>query len=271
MSVIVQNQSNPEEIFLFMKGADNIILNNLDNNNNINRLVIPNLKESLDKYAKEGLRILAVAYKKLTLEELIKYQKDFIKASKNTYKKKEKLNELAKIIEKNLIFLGVTAIEDELQDEVNETLKDFSEAGIKLWVLTGDKKDTAKSIAYSCGLFDDLNFNIFEINEGLNKIQLEKRLNELAELFNNIVDKMNKGNKRKDKQIKIIKKNNNQEIEVKENMNNAIINVNNEEQKKEENLIDKDNNNKIDNKNKIGDNKNKKNKKKEIDEIIIDE
>ena len=145
--------------------------------------------------------------------------------------------------------------EDELQDEVNETLKDFSEAGIKLWVLTGDKKDTAKSIAYSCGLFDDLNFNIFEINEGLNKIQLEKRLNELAELFNNIVDKMNKGNKRKDKQIKIIKKNNNQEIEVKENMNNAIINVNNEEQKKEENLIDKDNNNKIDNKNKIGDNK----------------
>ena len=271
MSVIVQNQSNPEEIFLFMKGADNIILNNLDNNNNINRLVIPNLKESLDKYAKEGLRILAVAYKKLTLEELIKYQKDFIKASKNTYKKKEKLNELAKIIEKNLIFLGVTAIEDELQDEVNETLKDFSEAGIKLWVLTGDKKDTAKSIAYSCGLFDDLNFNIFEINEGLNKIQLEKRLNELAELFNNIVDKMNKGNKRKDKQIKIIKKNNHQEIEVKENMNNAIINVNNEEQKKEENLIDKDNNNKIDNKNKIGDNKNKKDKKKEIDEIIIDE
>ena len=52
-----------------------------------------------------------------------------------------------------------------LQDDVNETLKDFSNAGIKLWVLTGDKKDTAKSIAYSCGLFDDEEFNIFEINE----------------------------------------------------------------------------------------------------------
>ena len=151
-----------------------------------------NLRKSLENYSKEGLRILAVAYKKITSEELLKYQKEFIKASKNTYKKKEKLDELANKIEKDLIFLGVTAIEDELQDDVNETLKDFSDAGIKLWVLTGDKKDTAKSIAYSCGLFDDENFNIFEINEGLNKIQLEARLNELVELFNHIVDKMNK-------------------------------------------------------------------------------
>ena len=273
MSVIVQNQSNPEEIFLFMKGADNIILKNLDENNNINKLVMPNLKESLDKYAKEGLRILAVAYKKLSLEELVKYQKDFIKASKNTYKKKEKLNELATIIEKDLILLGITAIEDELQDDVNETLKDFSEAGIKLWVLTGDKKDTAKSIAYSCGLFDDLKFNIFEINEGLNKIQLEKRLNELAELFNNIVDKMNKGNTIKDKQIKIIKKNTHQEIEIKENINNVIINENNEAPKKEENLIDEHNNYKKANKNENNDIQKKEEvieEKEENNEIIID-
>ena len=273
MSVIVQNQSNPEEIFLFMKGADNIILKNLDENNNINKLVMPNLKESLDKYAKEGLRILAVAYKKLSLEELVKYQRDFIKASKNTYKKKEKLNELATIIEKDLILLGITAIEDELQDDVNETLKDFSEAGIKLWVLTGDKKDTAKSIAYSCGLFDDLKFNIFEINEGLNKIQLEKRLNELAELFNNIVDKMNKGNTIKDKQIKIIKKSTHQEIEIKENINNVILNENNEAPKKEENLIDEHNNYKKANKNENNDIQKKEEvieEKEENNEIIID-
>ena len=177
---------------------------------------------------------------------------------------------MAKIIEKDLIFLGVTAIEDELQDDVNETLKDFSEAGIKLWVLTGDKKDTAKSIAYSCGLFDDQKFNIFEINEGLNKFQLETRLNELAELFNTIVDKMNKGNKSKDKQIKIIKKSNNKEVEInknEENINNIIINVNNEEQKNEENLIDDDNNNKKENNN--NDNKEVIEEKKEKNEEII--
>ena len=226
MSVIVQNKSNPEEIFLFMKGADNIILQKLDENNNINKLIKPNLKDSLEKYAKEGLRILAVAYKKITLEELYQYQKEYIKAFKNTYKKKEKLEELAQTIEKNLILLGVTAIEDELQDDVNETLKDFSDAGIKLWVLTGDKKDTAKSIAYSCGLFDDEKFNIFEINEGLNKIQLESRLNELVELYNNIVDKINKLNKGKDKQKKIIQKSNNNDININENNSNNINDIN---------------------------------------------
>ena len=280
MSVIAQNESNPEEIYLFMKGADNVILKKLEENNKINNLVKDNLKEALEKYSKEGLRILAVAYKKISLEELLQYQKEFIKASKNTYKKKEKLEELADSIEKDLIFLGVTAIEDELQDEVNETLKDFSDAGIKLWVLTGDKKDTAKSIAYSCGLFDDEEFNIFEINEGLNKVQLEARLNELAELFNNIVDKINKGKKGKDKQIKIIKKGKNNEIALNENneQKHDIVNINQQEEKKEEILIDEDvigdmhknNNNDDNNTNEIKENEKQNNpeEKKEKTDII---
>ena len=232
MSVVIQNISNQEEIYLFMKGADNIILQKLDENNKINKAVMDNLKEALDLYAKEGLRILAIAYKKLTIEEMVKYQKEYFKASKSTYSKKEKIEELAKIVEKDLIFLGVTAIEDELQDDVNETLKDFSNAGIKLWVLTGDKKDTAKSIAYSCGLFDDEEFNIFEINEGLNKRQLEARLNELVDQFNNLVDKMDKS-----KHIKLLHtskvdlnsnnnpNNPNNNIVVNNNINNNI-NVN---------------------------------------------
>ena len=262
MSVVIQNISNPEEIFLFMKGADNIILQKLAKNNEINNSVMSNLKNALDIYAKEGLRILAVAYKKLTIEEMNKYQKEFIRASKSIYNKKEKIEKLAKIVENDLIFLGVTAIEDELQDNVNETLKDFSDAGIKLWVLTGDKKDTAKSIAYSCGLFDDEKFNIFEINEGLNKIQLEARLNELVEQFNNLVDKMDMD---KSKQIKILssskvdlsnsKNQNNNNIQknnlgdINNNMNNIKsidknnningnnLNDNNDENKKNENDI----------------------------------
>ena len=191
MSIIVQNLENPEEIYLFMKGADNIILNKRDKKNKNNHKIIRNIQDALDIYAKEGLRVLAVAYKKITLNELHLYQKEYLNACKSTYNKKEKLEILSQKIENDLILLGVTGIQDELQDNVYETLQDFSEAGIKLWVLTGDKKDTAKSIGYSCGLFDDKNFNIFEINEGLTKIQLESRLNELAEQFNTIVDKIN--------------------------------------------------------------------------------
>ena len=191
MSIIVQNTSKPEEIFLFIKGADDVILSKIDKKNKNNIKIIKNIENSLDEYSKEGLRILVVAYKKITLNELNIYKKEYINACKSTYNKKEKLESLANRIENNLILLGVTGIQDELQDEVNETLKDFSDAGIKLWVLTGDKKTTAKSIAFSCGLFDNDNFNIFEIKEGLNKIELESRLNELVEQFNRIVDNLN--------------------------------------------------------------------------------
>ena len=237
MSVVLQDIKNPKEIYLFMKGADSVILSKLDQENIINKSVMENLKNALDIYAKEGLRILAVAYKKLSYEEMMEYHKQFIKASKSTYSKEEKIEELAKKVEKNMIFLGVTAIEDELQDNVNETLKDFSEAGIKLWVLTGDKKDTAKSIAYSCGLFDDEKFNIFEIGEGLNKLQLEARLNELAEQFNNIVDKMNSNTKH----IKVLHSS-------KIDFTNNIHNKNNDNEKEKiDNKIKIDNSNKINN------------------------
>ena len=237
MSVVLQDIKNPEEIYLFMKGADSVILPKLDQENIINQSVMENLKNALDIYAKEGLRILAVAYKKLSLEEMMEYHKEFIKASKSTYNKKEKIENLAKNVEKNMIFLGVTAIEDELQDNVNETLKDFSEAGIKLWVLTGDKKDTAKSIAYSCGLFDDEKFNIFEIGEGLNKLQLEARLNELAEQFNNIVDKMDSNTKH----IKVLHSS-------KIDLTKSIHNKNNDNVKEKiDNNIKTDNGSKINN------------------------
>ena len=208
MSVILQNIENPEEIYLFIKGADNIILNKINKKNRNNQKIIDNIENALDTYAKEGLRILAVAYKKISINELNIYQKEYLQACKSTYKKKEQLDILSRKIENDLILLGVTGIQDELQDEVYETLRDFSEAGIKLWVLTGDKKDTAKSIGFSCGLFDDKNFNIFEIKEGLTKTQLESRLNELAEQFNNIVDKINAKSSNKIDTIKSTSKDN---------------------------------------------------------------
>ena len=225
MSIILQNISKPEEIFLFIKGADDKILSKIDGGNKNNLKIKKNIENSLEEYSKEGLRILLVAYKKLSLKELNLYRKEYINACKSTYNKKELLEILANKIENNLILLGVTGIQDELQDGVYETLKDFSKAGIKLWVLTGDKKNTAKSIAFSCGLFDEKNFNIFEIKEGLNKTELELSLNELAEQFNNIVDKINmKSNLNEGRLVKgkLMKDKNNQNI----------ININQNEKKK---------------------------------------
>jgi len=58
-------------------------------------------------------------------------------------------------IEVDLKLLGSTAIEDKLQDEVGETIFRLKEAGIKVWVLTGDKVETAINIGYACKLLND--------------------------------------------------------------------------------------------------------------------
>ena len=54
-----------------------------------------------------------------------------------------------------MTLVGSTAIEDKLQEEVKETIEAFKETGIKVWVLTGDKVETAINIGYSCGLLNN--------------------------------------------------------------------------------------------------------------------
>ena len=58
-------------------------------------------------------------------------------------------------IEKDLVLLGATAIEDKLQDGVPRTIANLRKTGIKIWVLTGDKQETAINIGYSCQLLSD--------------------------------------------------------------------------------------------------------------------
>lgn len=58
-------------------------------------------------------------------------------------------------IESKMTLVGSTAIEDKLQDDVKETIEAFKETGIKVWVLTGDKVETAINIGYSCGLLNN--------------------------------------------------------------------------------------------------------------------
>lgn len=68
--------------------------------------------------------------------------------------REEQMNDIAEKIENELILVGSTAIEDKLQDEVAETISFIKDAGIKLWVLTGDKIETAINIAFSCALLN---------------------------------------------------------------------------------------------------------------------
>ena len=83
-------------------------------------------------------------------------------ALRDYHKKAELIDSLGEEIEKDLNLIGATAIEDKLQDFVPDTIKELREAGIRLWVLTGDKVETAVNIGHSCNLLN-FSMNIFEV------------------------------------------------------------------------------------------------------------
>ncbi|CAK9258113.1 unnamed protein product [Sphagnum jensenii] len=104
----------------------------------------------LDNYAREGLRTLVVASKTLTQREVEEWHFHYAKASTALTDRVAMLRNTAALVENNLTLLGSTGIEDKLQQGVPETIALLREAGIKVWVLTGDKQETAISIGFSC-------------------------------------------------------------------------------------------------------------------------
>jgi phospholipid-transporting ATPase len=79
----------------------------------------------------------------------------FNQANLSMINRELEIERVARMIENDFELVGATAIEDKLQDGVPETIRMIKQAGIKLWVLTGDKIETAVNIGYSCGLLDD--------------------------------------------------------------------------------------------------------------------
>ncbi|KAF3787619.1 putative phospholipid-transporting ATPase 4 [Nymphaea thermarum] len=148
MSVIVQTEDG--EILLMCKGADSIILERLaESGRTFEEATIKHLNE----YGEAGLRTLAVAYKKLEESKYLAWNAEFIKAKTTMGLDRENLLEHAsELMEKDLILVGATAVEDKLQKGVPECIDTLAQAGLKIWVLTGDKMETAINIGYSCSL-----------------------------------------------------------------------------------------------------------------------
>ncbi|NXC73491.1 AT8B1 ATPase, partial [Anhinga anhinga] len=138
-------------IRLYCKGADTVIYERLHPRN----LKREATEEALDIFANETLRTLCLCYRDISHDEFEAWNKKFVEASVATTNRDEALDKVYEEIEKNLILLGATAIEDKLQDGVPETISRLSEADIKIWVLTGDKKETAENIGFSCELLTD--------------------------------------------------------------------------------------------------------------------
>ena len=112
-------------------------------------LTLLNMQSQLGMFASEGLRTLVLGVRFLTENECADWLAQYEQASTSIADRRKLLRAAAKAIETKLHIVGATAIEDKLQEGVPEAIYNIGRAGIKLWVLTGDKRETAIEIGYS--------------------------------------------------------------------------------------------------------------------------
>uniref|UniRef100_A0A8C1SNT0 Phospholipid-transporting ATPase n=1 Tax=Cyprinus carpio TaxID=7962 RepID=A0A8C1SNT0_CYPCA len=135
------------ETLLFCKGADSSIFPRVKPEE------VDRIRMHVERNATEGYRTLCVAYKQLSAEEYAVADTGLREARLALQDREEKLVAMYNQVEMGMSLIGATAVEDRLQEEAAETMEALQGAGMKVWVLTGDKMETAKSTCYACRLF----------------------------------------------------------------------------------------------------------------------
>ena len=140
MSVIIRDfQKN--KILVLCKGAETAIFKNCSTN----PAEISRCNSDIKRFGEQGWRTLALSLKELTAEEYAVIEGTLLDAYNDIVNREEKLDHAYETIEANLELIGATAVEDKLQEDVATTLESLRRAGIKIWVLTGDKKETGEA------------------------------------------------------------------------------------------------------------------------------
>jgi phospholipid-transporting ATPase len=149
------------KIICYCKGADTVILERLGKDNPFTEITLQHLEE----YASEGLRTLCLAMREIPENEYREWRAVYDTAQTTVSgNRADELDKAAELIEHDLTLLGATAIEDKLQDGVPDTISTLQSAGIKIWVLTGDRQETAINIGMSCKLISE-DMSLLIINE----------------------------------------------------------------------------------------------------------
>ncbi|KAL7270432.1 aminophospholipid translocase [Rhizina undulata] len=163
------------KIRIYCKGADTVILERLVKDNDP---IVETTLQHLEEYATEGLRTLCLAMREIPEAEYAQWAQIYDKAATTINNRGEELDKAAELIEKDLHLLGATAIEDKLQDGVPDTIHTLQAAGIKIWVLTGDRQETAINIGMSCKLISEDMALVIVNEENMNdtKESLTKKL-----------------------------------------------------------------------------------------------
>jgi len=147
MSVLVRNSNG--KLRLYIKGADDMIMARVAAGN---EGVIHRLQERVNTYAAAGLRTLVYGYRDISENEYLEWKAKYDQAAAAMVDRDEEKEKTYALMEKDILLLGATAIEDKLQDGVPETISLLKQAGISFWMLTGDKFSTARTIAETSAL-----------------------------------------------------------------------------------------------------------------------
>lgn len=145
MGIIVRDL-NSDEITFYLKGADVVMSSIVEHN--------VWLQRECTNMAKEGLRTLVVAKKVISSDEYNDFELRYAAARLCVTDRMAKVNAVIESLERNMELLCLTGVEDCLQDRVRPTLELLRKAGVKIWMLTGDKLETAQCIAKSSHLVD---------------------------------------------------------------------------------------------------------------------
>lgn len=121
--------------------------------------------------ATEGLRTLCCATVDISEAVYQQWRTEYDVAKNSIINREMNVEAIAVKIERNLNLLGVTGIEDTLQDGVPDTIEALLKAGIKIWVLTGDKRETAMNVGYCCKLIE-ANMTVIVLNEDNDQVSI---------------------------------------------------------------------------------------------------
>lgn len=161
MSVIARTPDG--SIRLYCKGSDTKVMAKIRESTDKN--LIQRTDRDLHNFAREGLRTLVLASKVIPENEYVEWDKRYQDASCLIEGRDDAINSLGLEVEQDLELIGVTAIEDKLQDGVPAAIETLLDAGIRVWMITGDKQETAVNIAVSCNLVKDIE-SLMTINVG---------------------------------------------------------------------------------------------------------
>jgi phospholipid-translocating ATPase len=184
MGIVLKNKKHGHIIY-YLKGAENVMMKF------VRKEYVGYISENAENLATKGLRTLVLTQKIISQEDFDKWDNEYREALTSMENRQEKIAHVVSKLENNMEFLCVTGVEDLLQDDVATTIDNLRNAGMKIWMLTGDKVETATCISISAGI-KGKNQKIFTIrNDEFKHESVQGDVIQLKALFNEYNTKIN--------------------------------------------------------------------------------